>query len=73
MKNCGSIDAHSVLVPQSITSTDNLRFEYNATKSAVTIPFPYKYIDIKGVFLYPYCHPTYERGVNRIYNPISNL
>ncbi len=42
-------DLNSKKSPKSITTTDDLRFEYNATNSPVTISLPYNYIDIKNI------------------------
>jgi parallel beta-helix repeat protein len=42
-------DSHSIKSPKAITSTSELRFEYNATSSAVTIPLAYNYEDARSV------------------------
>lgn len=41
-------DAHTILSPKAITTTDSLRFEYNATNSTVAIPLNQTYVDATG-------------------------
>ena len=42
-------DFNSKKSPKSITSTDDLRFEYNATSSSKTVTLDANYIDVKNV------------------------
>ena len=41
-------DAHSQGAPKAISDVSNLRFEYNATRSSVTITLDTNYIDVSG-------------------------
>ena len=43
------LDPHSHRSPKSITTVNDLRFEYNATKVSKTITLDANYIDVKGV------------------------
>lgn len=44
-----SNDVGSLKSPKTITDVNDLRFEYNATSSSVTIALPFNYMDVKGV------------------------
>jgi len=41
-------DSHSKKSPKTVTTTNDIRFEYNATKANKTIVLPGTYIDVKG-------------------------
>lgn len=47
-KSYSGQDANSQKSPQSVTNESDLRFEYNATKTARTISLPVPMIDVKG-------------------------
>lgn len=42
-------DTHSNKSPKTITDVGDMRFEYNATASPITIELPYKYTDMQAV------------------------
>ena len=44
----GGQDIHSNIAPKTITDTNDLRFEYNATSSSKTVSLDAKYIDVKN-------------------------
>ncbi len=43
-----AFDSHTQKSPKKITTTNDLRFEYNATSIPISVSLPYNYIDVKG-------------------------
>jgi hypothetical protein len=42
------MDIHSHMEPKTISDTNDLRFEFNATMSNKTVSIPFNYIDVRG-------------------------
>ncbi len=43
-----AFDSHTQKSPKKITTTNDLRFEYNATSIPISVSLPYNYMDVKG-------------------------